>query len=133
VVERNQDDGRAFKCTFCYDRQKAGLKPACAKACPTESIKFGEIGELRDEAEKRVASLVGRGMKDVQFYDASDTSVGGTHAMFILRGDPRTYNLPPKPEVPTVYLKKAWRSSAIGAMMLLGGAIAAFLADGRRH
>jgi formate dehydrogenase iron-sulfur subunit len=80
-----------------------------------------------------VASLVGRGMKDVQFYDAADTSVGGTHAMFILRGDPRTYNLPPKPEVPTVYLKKAWRSSAIGAMMLLGGAIAAFLADGRRH
>jgi formate dehydrogenase iron-sulfur subunit len=133
VVERNQDDGRAFKCTFCYDRQKAGLKPACAKACPTESIKFGEIGELREEAEKRVASLVGRGMKDAQFYNASDTSVGGTHAMFILRGDPRTYNLPPKPEVPTVYLKKAWRSSAIGAMMLLGGAIAAFLADGRRH
>jgi formate dehydrogenase iron-sulfur subunit len=133
VVERNPDDGRAFKCTFCYDRQKAGLKPACAKACPTESIKFGEIGELREEAERRVASLVGRGMKDVQFYDAADTSVGGTHAMFILRGDPRTYNLPPKPEVPTVYLKKAWRSSAIGAMMLLGGAIAAFLADGRRH
>jgi formate dehydrogenase iron-sulfur subunit len=133
VVERNPDDGRAFKCTFCYDRQKAGLKPACAKACPTESIKFGEIGELREEAEKRVASLVGRGMKDVQFYDAADTSVGGTHAMFILRGDPRTYNLPPRPEVPTVYLKKAWRSSAIGAMMLLGGAIAAFLADGRRH
>jgi formate dehydrogenase iron-sulfur subunit len=133
VVERNPDDGRAFKCTFCYDRQKAGLKPACAKACPTESIKFGEIGELREEAERRVASLVGRGMKDVQFYDAGDTSVGGTHAMFILRGDPRIYNLPPKPEVPTVYLKKAWRSSAIGAMMLLGGAIAAFLADGRRH
>jgi formate dehydrogenase iron-sulfur subunit len=50
--------------------------------------------------------------------------------MFIVRGDPRAYNLPPKPEVPTIYLKKAWRSSAIGALMLLGGAIAAFLADG---
>ena len=47
------DDGRAFKCTFCYDRQKAGLKPACAKACPTESIKFGEIGELRRDARAR--------------------------------------------------------------------------------
>jgi formate dehydrogenase iron-sulfur subunit len=52
--------------------------------------------------------------------------------MFILRGDPRTYNLPPKPEVPTVYLKKAWRASAIGALMLVGGAVAAFLTDGRR-
>src|SRR5437588_4915517 len=80
VVELNPDDGRAFKCTFCYDRQKVGLKPACAKACPTESIKFGEIEELREEADKRVAALVGRGMKDVQLYDASDSSVGGTHA-----------------------------------------------------
>ena len=78
-----------------------------------------------------MAQLHERGMKDATFYDASDTSVGGTHAMFIVRGDPRAYNLPPKPEVPTVYLRKAWRSSAIGAMMLLGGAIAAFLADGR--
>jgi len=132
-VERNPDDGRAFKCTFCYDRQKVGLKPACAKACPTESIKFGEIEELREEADKRVAALVGRGMNDVQLYDASDSSVGGTHAMFIVRGDPRAYNLPPSPEVPTVYLKKAWRSSAIGALMLLGGALAAFLADGNRR
>jgi formate dehydrogenase iron-sulfur subunit len=72
-------------------------------------------------------------MQDVEFYDASDTSVGGTHAMFIVRGDPRQYNLPPKPEVPTVYLKKAWRGSAIGAMMLLGGALVAFLADGNRR
>jgi formate dehydrogenase iron-sulfur subunit len=132
VVERNPDDGRAFKCTFCYDRQKVGLKPACAKACPTESIKFGEIEELREEAQKRVATLVDRGMKEVQFYDASESSVGGIHAMFIVRGDPRSYNLPPNPEVPTVYLKKAWRSSAIGALVLLGGTIAAFLADANR-
>ena len=133
VVERNEDDGRAFKCTFCYDRQKVGLKPACAKACPTESIKFGEINELRQEAEGRIAKLEDRGMNDVQFYDAANSSVGGTHAMFILRGDPRQYNLPPRPEVPTIYLKKAWRGSAIGGLMLLGGAVAAFLADGRKH
>jgi formate dehydrogenase iron-sulfur subunit len=133
VVERNEDDGRAFKCTFCYDRQKVGLKPACAKACPTESIKFGEINELRQEAEDRIAKLEHRGMNDVQFYDAANSSVGGTHAMFILRGDPRQYNLPPRPEVPTIYLKKAWRGSAIGGLMLLGGAVAAFLADGRKH
>jgi formate dehydrogenase iron-sulfur subunit len=134
VVERSPDDGRAFKCTFCYDRQKAGLKPACAQACPTESIKFGEISELRDQAENRLATLHERGMTDAQFYDASDSSVGGTHAMFIVRGEPRTYNLPPKPEVPTIYLKKAWRASAVGALMLLGGAFAAFLSEGKgRH
>ncbi|MBO0912226.1 MAG: 4Fe-4S dicluster domain-containing protein [Acidobacteria bacterium] len=130
VVERDAGDGRAFKCTFCYDRQKVGLEPACAKACPTKSIQFGEIGELWRQGEQRIAELDARGMKDAHFYDALNTSVGGTHAMFIVRGDPRQYNLPPNPEVPTVYLKKAWRSSAIGALLLLGGAIAAFLADG---
>src|SRR5262249_18395233 len=130
VVDRNRDDGRAFKCTFCYDRQKVGIQPACAKACPTESIKFGEIEELRQMAAERMKTLAARGMADAEFYDASASSVGGTHAMFIVRGDPRAYNLPPNPEVPTVYLKRAWRSSALGAMMLLGGAIAAFLAEG---
>ena len=132
VVERNPHDGRAFKCTFCYDRQKVGLKPACAKACPTESIQFGEISELQQKAKDRIAKLHGRGMNDATFYDSSHTSVGGTHAMAIVRGDPRSYNLPPNPQIPTIHLKKAWTSSAIAAAFLLGGTIAAFLADSGR-
>ena len=43
VIDRRPSDGRAFKCTFCYDRQREGLTPACAKACPTKSILFGEL------------------------------------------------------------------------------------------
>jgi len=132
VVERRPEDGRAFKCTFCYDRQKVGLTPACAKACPTESIKFGEIEALRSHAEERLTELHGRGMTDANVYDAANTSVGGTHAIFIVRGDPRSYNLPPQPEVPTVYLKKGWTSSAIGAALLLAGTLAAFLSDRQR-
>ena len=131
VVERNNDDGRAFKCTFCYDRQRAGLVPACAKACPTESIKFGEISDLQAKAEDRVQELRRRGMKDATLYDAAETSVGGTHAIFILRGDPRSYNLPPRPEIPTIYLKKAWTSSAVVAGALLVGSLLAFLMDRR--
>ena len=132
VVERNQKDGRAFKCTFCYDRQKVGLMPACAKACPTESIQFGEIEDLRRRAGKRVMELHSRGMEDATLYNPTHTSVGGIHAIFIVRGDPRTYNLPPNPEVPTTYLKKGWMSSAIAGAFLLAGTVAAFLADGRR-
>jgi formate dehydrogenase iron-sulfur subunit len=131
VVQKNPDDGRAFKCTFCYDRQKEGLEPACAKACPTESIKFGQIDELRLTAQERAKELHSRGMDDVQLYDPSNTSVKGIHAMFLVRGDPRQYNLPPKPEVPTTYLREGWRSSAIGSAMLLAGAMAAFLMAGR--
>jgi formate dehydrogenase iron-sulfur subunit len=127
VVERSASDGRAFKCTFCYDRQKVGLMPACAKACPTESIKFGEIEDLREQAGQRVDELHRRGMKDAKLYDPLDTSVRGTHAMFIVRGDTRTYNLPPTPEVPTIYLRKAWTASAIAAGLLLGSTLLAFL------
>jgi formate dehydrogenase iron-sulfur subunit len=130
VVERNPKDGRAFKCTFCYDRQKEGLKPACATACPTESILFGEIEDLREKARKRVQKLAAQGFEDVQLYDPRESSVGGIHAFFLVRGKPEAYNYPPKPEVPTKYLKTGWISAAVGAGMLLVGALAAF-AKGR--
>ena len=132
VVERNPEDGRAFKCTFCYDRQKVGLKPACAKACPTESIKFGELEELRAEAQARLRELKARDIEDARIYDPSETSVGGIHAFFLLRGDPRTYNLPPKPEVPTVYLKPAWKSAAVAAGILAASTVFAFLGESKR-
>lgn len=129
VVERNQDDGRAFKCTFCYDRQIDGHKPACATACPTESIKFGELDELRSEARDRVEKLQEKGIDDAQLYDPVHTSVGGIHALFIVRGDPKTYNLPPNPEVPTIYLRKGWTGAAVAAGLMLGGALQAFLGE----
>jgi len=82
------------QCTFCYDRQKAGLNPACAKACATESIKFGKIDQLRLQAQERLAEVPARGMEDRTFYDPVNTGAGGAHAMFILRGDARTFNVP---------------------------------------
>jgi len=134
VIQKNTKDGRAFKCTFCYDRQKAGLQPACAKACPTESIKFGELQQLRIDAQERLDELHSQGMQDARVYDPIDTSVEGIHAFFLVRGDPRAYNLPPKPEVPTVHLKQGWRSSLIGSGLLVAGALLAFAAGrGQRN
>ena len=126
VVDRRPDDGRAFKCTFCYDRQKAGLQPACATACPTESILFGEIEDLRTRAQERLRELERRGIEDAMLYDPRDSSVGGTHAMFIFRGRPDEYNLPEQPEVPTVYLRRGWTSTAVGAALMLFGTMLAF-------
>jgi len=131
VAERNNDDGRVFKCTFCYDRQKMGLEPACAQACPTESIKFGSLDRMRTDATERLDELHSRGMHDAQLYDPVDTSVGGIHALFIVRGDPRQYNLPPQPKVPTKYLKKAWTGSAIASAILLVGSLLAFARSSR--
>ena len=129
VIQKNEKDGRAFKCTFCYDRQKVGMMPACAKACPTESILFGPLDELRRKAKERVAHLHDEGMTDANIYDPTETSVEGLHAFFLVRGDPRAYNLPPKPEVPLIYQKQAWRSAAVGSGMLLAGALLAFAAS----
>jgi formate dehydrogenase iron-sulfur subunit len=131
VVQRNVEDGRAFKCTFCSDRQSAGLQPACAKACPTESIKFGPLEELKVEAKIRLKELEARGVTDAVLYNPTDTSVGGIHSLFLLRGDPRSYNLPPQPEVPTVYLKKGWKSAALAAGSMLALTLLSFL-GGRR-
>jgi formate dehydrogenase iron-sulfur subunit len=107
------------------------LQPACAKACPTESIKFGEIDALREEAKARLEELKSRGIADAVIYDPIDTSVKGIHSLFLLRGDPRTYNLPPNPEVPTTYLKKGWQSAAVAAGAVLGATLLAFLGGKR--
>jgi formate dehydrogenase iron-sulfur subunit len=131
VVQRNEEDGRAFKCTFCSDRQRAGLKPACAQACPTESIQFGPLDELRDHAQDRLKELAARGIEDAVIYDPTETSVEGIHALFLLRGDPRTYNLPPQPEVPTIYQKKGWTSAAIAAGSMLALALLSFLGESK--
>jgi formate dehydrogenase iron-sulfur subunit len=118
VIDRRADDGRAFKCTFCYDRQRAGLIPACAKACPTQSIQFGELDELRERAGARVDELRRRGFADARVYDPRETSVRGLHALFVLLGEPEAYNFPPVPEAPTANLKAAWTSAVISALVL---------------
>jgi formate dehydrogenase iron-sulfur subunit len=126
VIDKHLDDGRAFKCTFCYDRQKAGLKPACATACPTESIQFGSLDELKSRAKTRVAELQHRGYTDARLYDPQETSVGGIHAFFVILGEPENYNLAPAPQIPTIFQKSAWTSAFVSAVMLLGILWAAF-------
>ena len=117
------DAGGAFKCTFCYDRQKSGLTPACAKVCPTESIVFGRLDDLRARGKERVKTLQQSGYRDAQLYDPQETSVGGLHAFFLLLGGPEAYGLPPKPQIPTIYLKSSWfaaLATAIGAIVAVG-------------
>jgi formate dehydrogenase iron-sulfur subunit len=131
VVDRRPDDGRAFKCTFCYDRQKAGLTPACAKACPTGSILFGDLEELERAADRRIAELHAAGMSDAKIWNPKETSVGGTNAFFLVRGDATGYNLPSNPQVPTTLLPTAWKSAAIGAAALFFGSVIAFAVSPR--
>jgi formate dehydrogenase iron-sulfur subunit len=129
VIDRRPEPlpnaGGAFKCTFCYDRQKSGLTPACAKVCPTESIVFGRLDDLRARARERVQHLREDGYTDAQLYDPQETSVRGIHAFFLILGEPEAYGLPPRPQVPTIYLKGSWAAAFItGAMSILATLIA---------
>ena len=131
VIDRRDaklpDKGGAFKCTFCYDRQISGLVPACAKSCPTESIRFGPLSELHLEAEKRLATLRETGYHDAQLYNPKETSVGGIHAFFLLLGPAENYRLPPRPEVPTIYLTAAYGAMFATAVLAAAFVVAAFL------
>ncbi len=123
-----KEDGRVWKCTLCYDRLKGGHEPACAKSCPTDSIQFGELDELRERAQKRLAKLEAEGWNGAQLYghDADD-GVGGFGAFFLLLDEPEVYGLPPDPVVPTAHLPRLWKTTAIAATALFVGIAAAFV------
>jgi formate dehydrogenase iron-sulfur subunit len=131
VIDQRRDDGRAWKCTLCYDRIGTGLQPACAKACPTESIQFGPVDELRERAQARLVELQDAGTPGAQLYGADPRDgVGGTGAFFLLLDEPEVYGLPPDPVVTTADLPRIWRHVGMAAAGLVAGAVAACL--GRR-
>ncbi len=134
VIDRRPEPlegaGGAFKCTFCWDRQAHGHTPACAKACPTESIQFGPLDELKERAAVRVEEVRERGWEDAALYDPTETSVEGIHAFFLLPGDPEDFGFPPAPEVPTVHLRAGWTSALLTAAAVVAGVAAAFAGTG---
>ena len=131
VVSFNHDTGTATKCTFCNDRLHNGLGPACAKACPTESIKFGFRDELEAKAQARVEQLQKMGVTDAQLYGADQNGpLGGLNAFFLLMGPASTYGLPEEPKLPqrNVFIDSIF---SIGAAVAVGlGAVFAFRGRG---
>jgi formate dehydrogenase iron-sulfur subunit len=94
VIDIDPAKNVAQKCTLCYDRLQGGLEPACAKACPTESIQFGPLDQLRRKAKKREADLHAQGLKEANLYGHDDKVYGGLNAFFLLMDKPEAYNLP---------------------------------------
>ncbi|MGW0084616.1 4Fe-4S dicluster domain-containing protein [Streptomyces sp. NPDC003393] len=132
VIDQRKEDGRVWKCTLCYDRLGAGMEPACAKSCPTESIQFGPLEELRGRAAARVAQLHAAGVTEARLYGESpDDGVGGDGAFFLLLDEPEVYGLPPDPVVTTRDLPAMWRHAATAAVSLAALGVASFA--GRRR
>ena len=127
-----REDGRAWKCTLCYDRLKGGHQPACAKACPTESIQFGPLDELRERAGERLEKLEAENWNGARLYgNDPDDGVGGFGAFFLLLDEPAVYGLPPDPVVTTAHLPEMWKTAAIATGALVLGVVASFLGGPR--
>jgi formate dehydrogenase iron-sulfur subunit len=125
-------DGKAHKCTLCYDRMKQGMEPACAKACPTDSIQFGRLDQLHDRARERVAGLRANGFAKASLYGADeDDEVGGLGAFFLLLDEPHVYNLPERARLPAKKIVPSLASGALMGAALLSVSALAFL-FGRR-
>ncbi|MFT4084213.1 MAG: 4Fe-4S dicluster domain-containing protein [Nocardioides sp.] len=120
--------GVAQKCTLCYDRLLNEETPACAKTCPTTSIKFGDHDDLVADARARVAELHAQGMTEARLYGANELDgVGGTGAMFLLLDEPEVYGLPPDPRVCTADLPTMYKRAGMAALGMLAAAAVSFL------
>jgi formate dehydrogenase iron-sulfur subunit len=138
VIERRHGEpdtknvGIAQKCTLCYDRLEAGNTPACAQACPTQSIQFGDVDELRERGRARVEQLQAQGVEGARLYgDDPNDGVGGTGSIFLLLDEPEVYGMPPDPVVTTRDLPDMFRKAGMAALSLAAGAALSFL-GGRR-
>jgi formate dehydrogenase iron-sulfur subunit len=118
VIEVNPVSGTAQKCTLCYDRLQGGLEPACSKACPTQSIQFGTISQLRDRAQKRVTQLQQAGETRAYLYGADDKILGGLNSFYLLVDRPEVYGLPSDPKMPSLRLKSSSWFSVLGAVLV---------------
>ncbi len=137
VVARSPEDGRASKCTLCYDRLKDGLEPACAKACPTDSIQFGPYEELVDVAQRRVVTLQDRGLDGAYLYGAGDAPdaqiAGGLGAFFLLTEPPERYGLPAEADSPIQENVVPATIAAVSAGFIAAACVAAAFRFRRRE
>jgi formate dehydrogenase iron-sulfur subunit len=132
VLDKREEDGRVWKCTLCYDRLKDDKEPACAQACPTNSIQFGELEELRSRADARLAQLADAGQDKAQLYlRGEDDGIGGAGAFFLLLDDPEVYGLPPDPVDTTRDVGSSWLAAGVAAVGL-GAALVAAAVGARR-
>jgi formate dehydrogenase iron-sulfur subunit len=118
VIDINPVSGTAQKCTLCYDRMRAGMTPACAQACPTTSINFGTIRELKQKAQARVEQLHGRGERGAYLYGTDEKMLGGLNSFYLLVDKPEVYGLPPDPKLPSRNLKPGSLWSVLGAVVI---------------
>ena len=132
VITRATIDGHAHKCTLCFDRQRDGLVPACAKACPTASIQFGPVDELLERARSRVEELHRRGESDAYLYgDKAIPTYSSLNSFYLLVDRPSVYGLPETPVNPWLHMKADYMRAVVSGLVSLAVLVGALLLGGR--
>jgi formate dehydrogenase iron-sulfur subunit len=126
VIHMSGTRNVAQKCTFCYDRLQSGLVPACAQACPTQSIRFGPIDELRERAHQRIGQLHGEGQAAARLYGEDEQVLGGLNSFYLLMDEPKVYGLPSHPKLPSRSVRRSAFWSVVTAIMTALAALFAF-------
>lgn len=121
VIRYSEKTRTSHKCTLCNDRIHNGLGTACAKACPTGSITFGEVGDLKARADARLAKLRSLGETKANLYGYSQA--GGLKVFYLLMEKPEVYGLPENPVIPQ---RKKFSSLPGKFGMLIAGLAALF-------
>ena len=85
-IPRQNAKSITVKCTMCIDRVSNGLKPACARICPTGAMNFGERAEILKMANERLAALKEKYPK-AQLLDADQVRV-----IYLVTDDPKKYH-----------------------------------------
>ena len=94
-IPRYGADDKVSKCDLCLSRVGGGMTPACAKACPTETLKYGNRNELVAKAQAAKKTLYGV------------SELNGLGVVYALEGPPDQYGLPSKPSIPmSIFLWK---------------------------
>lgn len=131
--EWNEPQPRIQKCTFCADRQEEGMPPACAVACPTGALTFGDRDAIIAEAESRIQAHPERYVPRI--YGRSE--VGGTSWMYLSPVPFEALGFPDLKTEPVTALSEAVATYgtagvAASATILLGGLYYWFNGRGRK-
>ncbi len=133
VIHMSETRNVAQKCTLCYDRLQNGLQPACSQACPTQSIQFGKLDDLKKRAAARVEQLHAEGVQEAALYGADDKVLGGLNSFYLLLDKPETYGLPSSPKLPSTSVPTGSIGSVAAAFMTMLGMLFAFRERGSRE
>ncbi len=118
IPRYDQASDKIYKCDLCLTRIQAALEPACVKACPTGTLKFGDKADMLKLAHKRAKELG----ENASVY--GDKFVNGTHVLYVLEEKPAVYDkLPIKPSVPLSII--VWKDLLKPLSLLAAGGVIA--------